>query len=104
MGRRMFRVFATVIALTFILGCAESSQFLNGKEKLEASDWLHSGNLAYRLKDWDTAQYYYDLLVKKYPESYYGKKAKENLSYVSYQRSLVGKAIKKGTEELEPVF
>ena len=104
MDRRMFKVFATVIALSFILGCAGSSQFLKGKEKLEASDWLHSGDLAYRLKDWDTAQYYYDLLVKKYPESYYGKKAKENLGYISYQRSLIGRGIRKGTEELEPVY
>jgi len=104
MGRGMFKVFASVIVLTFVLGCAGSAQFLSGNAHLEAKDWLHSGDLAYKLKDWDTAQYYYDLLVKKYPESYYGKKAAENLAYVNYQRSLIGKAVKKGTEALEPVF
>lgn len=104
MSRGMFKVFASVIVLTLVLGCAGSAQFLSGKEHLEAKDWLHAGDLAYKIKDWDTAQYYYDLLVKKYPDSYYGKKATENLGYVNYQRSLIGKAIRKGTEALEPVF
>ena len=104
MGRGMLRVFAIVIALTFVLGCAGSAQYLTGKDHLEAKDWLHAGDLAYQVKDWDTSQYYYDLLVKKYPDSYYGKKAKGNLTYVNYQRSLIGKAIRKGTEALEPAL
>ena len=100
----MMMVFAFAIALVFVLGCASPEPYLKGKEKLEASDWLHAGDLAYKIKDLDTAQYYYDLAAKKYPDSYYGKKAKENLGYVNYQRSLIGKAVNKGTEALEPVF
>ena len=104
MGRGMLKIFASMIVLAFVLGCAGSAQFLSGKEHLEAKDWLHAGDLSYQTKDWDNAQYYYDLLVKKYPDSYYGKKAKENLAYVNYQRSLIGKAIRKGTEALEPAL
>ena len=104
MGRGMMMVFAFAIALVFVLGCASPEPYLKGKEKLEASDWLHAGDLAYKIKDLDTAQYYYDLAAKKYPDSYYGKKAKENLGYVNYQRSLIGKAVNKGAEALEPVF
>ena len=104
MGRGMMMVFAFAIALVFVLGCASPEPYLKGKEKLEASDWLHAGDLAYKVKDFDTAQYYYNLAVKKYPDSYYGKKAKENLGYVNYQRSIIGKAVHKGTEALEPIF
>ena len=105
MGRGTIMVFAFVMALVFVTGCATSPEpYLKGKPKLEAKDWLQAGDLAYKVKDWDTAQYYYDLLVEKYPDSYYGKKAKENLGYINYQRSLVGKAIDKGKEELEPIF
>ncbi|MDD4878854.1 MAG: hypothetical protein PHR22_00160 [Candidatus Omnitrophica bacterium] len=104
MRRGMMMVFAFAIALVFVLGCASSEPYLKGKEKLEARDWLHAGDIAYKVKDWDTSQYYYDLLVKKYPDSYYGKKAKTNLGYVNYQRSLIGKAVSKGKEELEPIF
>ncbi|MDD5072208.1 MAG: hypothetical protein PHX64_00480 [Candidatus Omnitrophica bacterium] len=104
MGRGIMIVFAFAMTLVFIAGCATPEPYLKGKEKLEAGDWLHAGDIAYQLKDWDNAQYYYDLLVKKYPDSYYGKKAKENLGYINYQRSLIGKAVGKGTEELEPIF
>ena len=104
MGRGMMIVFAFAIAVVFVVGCASPEPYLKGKEKLEAKDWLSAGDLAYKISDWDTAQYYYDLLVKKYPDSYYGKKAKENLGYINYQRSVVGKAVRKGTEALEPVF
>ena len=104
MRRGMMMVLAFAVALVFVLGCAGPEPYLKGKEKLEAKDWLSAGDFAYKLQDWDTAQYYYDLLVKKYPDSYYGKKAEENLKYVNYQRSLIGKAINNGKETLEPVF
>jgi len=104
MGRGMMMVFAIAMALVFVVGCASPGPYLKGKEKLEAREWLHAGDLAYKLKDWDTAQYNYDLVIKKYPDSYYGKKAKENLGYVNYQRSLIGKAVGRGEEALEPVF
>ena len=104
MGRGMMMAVALAMALVFVVGCASPEPYLKGKEKLEAKDWLSAGDLAYGIKDWDTAQYYYDLLVKKYPDSYYGEKAKENLGYVNYQRSLIGKAVRKGAEALEPVF
>ena len=104
MGRGMLMMFGCVLALVFVLGCASPSGQLKGNEKLEAKEWLHAGDLSYQVKDWDNAQYYYELAINKYPDSYYGKKAKENLGYVNYQKSLIGKAIRKGTEALEPVF
>jgi len=103
MGRWMFKIVASVVILVFVFGCAGPSNMLSGKDKLEAKDWLHAGDLSYQIKDWDTAQYYYDLVVKKYPDSWYGKKAKENLSYIDYQRG-IGGAVRAATDALEPIF
>lgn len=104
MSRGMIKIFASVVMLVFVFGCASSSGQLKGSEKLEAKDWLHNGDLAYQIKDYDGAQYFYELVINKYPDTYYGKKAKENMGYVSYQKSLVGRAIRGGAEALEPVF
>lgn len=101
---RLFKVLAAVITLSVIVGCASSSAYLSGKEKLEAKDWLRAGDLSFKNNDWDNAQYFYDLVVKKYPESYYGKKAKENLGYVSYRRGPLGRAVDAGKDALSPIF
>ncbi len=37
----------SAVALTLLLGCASLNTGLSGKEKLEATDWLHTGDLAY---------------------------------------------------------
>ena len=104
MGLKALKILASVIMLSVAFGCAAPSAVLSGKEKLEAKDWFNAGEMAYRNNDFDTAQYFYDLTVKKYPDSYYGRKAKENLGYVNHRRSRLGKAIKGTTEALEPVF
>lgn len=101
---RLFKVLAAVIMLSVIVGCASSSAYLSGKEKQEAKDWLHAGDIAFNNNDWDTAQYFYELAAKKYPESYYGKKAKENLGYVNYHRGPAGRAVDAGKEALSPIF
>ena len=103
MRRKIRKIVLSAVILTFIFGCAAVKE-LNGNEKLEAKDWLYNGDLSYHLKDYDNARYFYELLIRKYPDSYYGKKAKENMGYVNYQKSLVGKAVRKGTEALEPVL
>jgi outer membrane protein assembly factor BamD (BamD/ComL family) len=94
----------SAVALTLILGCAGLDTGLRGKEKLEANDWLHAGEVAYQIKDYDNAQYFYELIVKKYPDTYYGKKARENLGYVSYQKGLVGRTVQKIIEIADPVI
>lgn len=103
MGGRISRVVFSAVALTLMLGCASLNTGLSGKEKLEARDWLHAGEVAYKLKNYDAAQYFYELIVKKYPDTYYGKKAKENLGYVSYQKGLIGRTVQKTIEVLDPV-
>jgi outer membrane protein assembly factor BamD (BamD/ComL family) len=104
MGLRLIRISASVVIMSVILGCAAPSIGLAGKEKLEAKDWLAAGDLAFKNKDWDNAQYFYELVLKKYPESYYGKKAKENLGYVDYHRSPAGKAVDAGKDALSPIL
>lgn len=93
----------SAIALTLVLGCANLNTGLKGKESLEAKDWLHAGDLAYQVKDYYAAQYFYDLVVQKYPDTYYGKKAKENLGYVSYQKGLLGRTVQKVVDITDPV-
>lgn len=104
MGIRMIKVLASVVVVSLAMGCAAPANMLSGKEKLEAKDWLAAGDLSFRIKDWDNAQYFYDLVVKKYPDSYYGEKAKENLKYVDYHRSPAGKTIDAGKDALSPIF
>lgn len=104
MGRKLVMALAAMVILSCVLGCAGLSGGLAGKEKLEAKDWLHAGDVAFKTGDYDGAQYFYELLVKKYPDTYYGKKAKENLGYVKYHQGTPGHLIDKGKEALEPVF
>jgi len=104
MRSKISRTVFSAVALTLILGCASLNTGLSGKEKLEARDWLHSGEVAYKLKNYDEAQYFYELIVRKYPETYYGKKAKENLGYISYQNSLIGRMVQKTIEIADPVI
>ena len=103
MGRKAFLILASVIALSFAAGCANLSKEMSGTDKLEAKDWLHAGDLAYKIKDYDNAAYFYNLVIAKYPDSYYGKKAKKNLNYVKVEKGLVGRTLSKTTEELEPL-
>ena len=104
MRGKISRMVFSAVALTLILGCASLNTGLSGKEKLEARDWLHAGEVAYKLKNYDEAQYCYELIVKKYPGTYYGKKAKENLGYVSYQKGLIGRTVQKTIEIVDPVI
>lgn len=104
MGRKLVMVLASVIMLSCVFGCAGPSKELVGKEKLEAKDWLHAGDLAFKNSDYDGAQYFYELVVKKYPDTYYGRKAKENLGYVKYHQGTPGHIIDKGKEALSPIF
>lgn len=104
MGIRMIKVLASVIVVSLAVGCAAPANMLSGKEKLEAKDWLTAGDLSFQNRDWDNAQYFYDLVAKKYPDSYYGKKAQENLKYVNYHRSPAGKTIDAGKDALSPIF
>lgn len=102
-GKISMTVFSAA-ALTLILGCASLNTGLSGKEKLEAKDWLHAGDVAYQIKDYDNAQYFYERVVKKYPDTYYGKKAKENLGYVSYQKGPIGQTVQKAIEIVDPAI
>lgn len=102
-GKISMTVFSAA-ALTLILGCASLNTGLSGKEKLEAKDWLHAGDVAYQIKDYDNAQYFYERIVKKYPGTYYGKKAQENLGYVGYQKGLIGRTVQKMIEVVDPVI
>ncbi len=104
MRGKISRMLLSAVALAFILGCASLNTGLSGKEKLEAKDWLHAGNLAYKIKDYDNAQYFYERIVKKYPETYYAKKAQENLGYVSYQKGLIGRTVQKTIEIADPII
>lgn len=104
MGIRIVKVMASVMILLLALGCAAPSNMLSGKEKLEAKDWLAAGDLSFKNRDWDNAQYFYELVARKYPDSYYGGKAKENLKYVDYHRSPAGKTIDAGKDALSPIF
>ncbi len=104
MKGNVWKIFPSVMLLILIFGCAANLKELRGSEKLEAKDWLHSGDLAYKLKDYDIAQYFYDIVIKKYPDTSYGKKAQENLGYVKYQRSLAGKAVQEFKDFTDPVF
>jgi outer membrane protein assembly factor BamD (BamD/ComL family) len=94
----------SAMVLTLILGCASLNTGLSGKEKLEAKDWLHAGDVAYQIKDYDNAQYFYEKIVKGYPDTYYAKKAQENLGYVSYQKGLIGRTVQKTIEIADPVI
>lgn len=103
MRGKISRILLSAMVLTLILGCASLNTGLSGKEKLEAKDWLHAGDLAYKIKDYDNAQYFYERIVKKYPDTYYSKKAQENLGYVSYQKGLIGRTVQKSIEIVDPV-
>lgn len=96
------RILLAFFFLSFVLGCATVQ--LKGKEKLEAKDWLHAGDLALMTGDNDTAQYFYELVIEKYPNTYYARKAKEGLTWVKLRRSRVGKTIQKGKDFVEPIF
>ncbi|KPK42292.1 MAG: hypothetical protein AMJ78_03025 [Omnitrophica WOR_2 bacterium SM23_29] len=102
MYRKISKILLFFFLLTFILGCTTVQ--LKGKEKLEAKDWLRSGDLALKTGDNDTAQYFYELVIKKYPNTYYSRKAKEGLTWVKLRQSRVGKTIQKGRDFAEPVF
>lgn len=102
MYKKVWKILLPFFFLTFILGCTTVQ--LKGKEKLEAKDWLHAGDLASRLGDNDNAQYFYELVIKKYPNTYYARKALEGLRWVKLRRSSVGKTIQKGKDLVEPVF
>ncbi len=104
MKRKMWKILSVAVALGLIFGCASGLQELRGKEKLEARDWLHAGDLAYQVKSYDEAQYFYELVISKYPNTYYEKKAKENLGYVKFQKGLIGKTIEAGKDLTDPVF
>lgn len=104
MRGKISRILLSAMVLTLILGCASLNTGLSGKGKLEAKDWLHAGDLAYQIKDYDNAQYFYELIVKKYPDTYYGKKAQENLGYVSYQKGLIGRTVQKTIDIADPVL
>ncbi|MFH1779428.1 MAG: hypothetical protein ABH847_05310 [Candidatus Omnitrophota bacterium] len=96
------RILLAFFFLSFVLGCATVQ--LKGKEKLEAKDWLHAGDLALMADDNDTAQYFYELVIEKYPNTYYARKAKKGLTWVNLRRSCVGKTIQKGKDFVEPIF
>ncbi len=102
----MYKVICKILLLffflSFILGCTTVQ--LKGKEKLEAKDWLHAGDLASKIGDNDSAQYFYELVIKKYPNTYYARKAQEGLRWVKLRRSSIGKTIQKGKDFVEPIF
>ncbi|MFA5147736.1 MAG: hypothetical protein WC491_01255 [Candidatus Omnitrophota bacterium] len=104
MGVRVIKIMASVMILSLALGCAAPSNMLSGKEKLESKDWLAAGDLAFKNRDWDNAQYFYELVVRKYPESYYGEKAKAGLKSVDFHRSPAGKAVDGTKDALSPLF
>lgn len=104
MRGKIGKLVLSALVLTLLFGCAANLRELKGKEKLEAKDWVNAGNLAYNNKDYDTAQYFYELAINKYPDTYYGKKAKENLGYVNYRKTTFSKAVQKGKDFLDPIF
>ncbi len=102
MYKAVCKILLVFFCVSSILGCATVQ--LKGKEKLEAKDWLHAGDLAKQMGDNDNAQYFYELIIKKYPNTYYARKAQEGLTRVKFRRSSVGKAIQKGRDLADPVF
>lgn len=104
MKNKISKIVFSAVALTLILGCASLNTGLSGKEKLEATDWLHAGDLAYKIKNYDQAQYFYERIIKTYPDTYYAKKAKENLGYIRYQKGPIGQTVQKTIEIADPVI
>ncbi|MFH0771152.1 MAG: hypothetical protein V1933_00850 [Candidatus Omnitrophota bacterium] len=104
MKSKIWKIVPAAALLVLILGCATDITELRGAAKLEAKDLLYAGDLAYKIKDYDNAQYFYELAVNKYPKTYYSNKAQENLNYVKYQRSLAGKAVQGFKDFTDPVF
>lgn len=102
MYKLICRILLSFFFLSSILGCTTVP--LKGKEKLEAKDWLHAGDLAKKIGDNDTAQYFYELVIKKYPKTYYARKAQEGLDWIHLRRSSIGHTIQKGRDLAEPVF
>jgi len=103
MYKKMCRILLFLFFLSFVVGCAGLRE-LKGSEKLEAKDWLHSGDLAYRIGDYDNAQYFYELVIRKYPDTYYAKKAKSGLNKVNLKRSMIGRAAEKAKEFVDPIL
>ncbi len=104
MKGKIGKVVLSTLVLALLFGCAANLRELRGKEKLEAKDWVNAGNLAFNNRDYDTAQYFYELTIKKYPDTHYGKKARENLGYVNYRKSTFGKVVQQGVDSLDPIF
>lgn len=102
MDKAICKILLAFFCVSSILGCTTVQ--LKGKEKLEAKDWLHAGDLAKQMGDNDNAQYFYELVIKKYPDTYYSRKAQEGLIWVKLRRSSAGQAIQKGKDLAEPVF
>ena len=102
MYKLICRILLSFFFLSSVLGCTTVQ--LRGKEKLEAKDWLHAGDLALNVGDNDNAQYFYELVVKKYPNTYYAKKAKEGLAWIKLRKSRIGRTIQKGKDFAEPIF
>lgn len=102
MDKAICKILLAFFCVSSILGCTTVQ--LKGNEKLEAKDWLHAGDLAKQMGDNDNAQYFYELVIKKYPNTYYARKAQEGLIWVKLRRSSVGKTIQKGKDLAEPVF
>lgn len=103
MHKAICKVLLSFFFLISVLGCATTVE-LKGKEKLEAKDWLHAGDLASRMGDCDNAQYFYELVIKKYPDTYYARKAEKGLRWVKLKQSSAGRLIQKGKDFAEPLF
>lgn len=96
------KLFSFAIILVLLFGCARG-KILKDSESMEAKDWLHAGDLAYKLKDYETASYCYELVIRKYPNTSYSRRAKINMGYIHYQRSIIGQPIQKVVEFVDPV-
>ena len=55
---------------------------LEGKQKAQAEEWLHSANLLYNIKDYTFALEYYKKIVSYYPYSKYAEEAQAKIKEI----------------------
>lgn len=55
---------------------------LAGTQKTQAQEWLHSGDLLYKLNDYELASDYYGKIIKYYPGTKYADEAQNKINEI----------------------
>lgn len=87
----MKKIVLLIVCLVFIassLSCltlkeAKVYRELSGKQKTQAEEWLHSGNLLYEVEDYEFALDYYRKIVKYYPGTKYTEEANSKIEKIN---------------------